>query len=129
LEKSTGERRGLALEIHQPIHVRLQVWESLLTMLQVYAHAASLSGKEFVMTTASNRAWVKQGHCSLILCFRPETGASTWRVTQAEKETWGEFQIEKDGVLTFPEGEKPLDTAAIDWMEQLVQATKAWGIS
>jgi hypothetical protein len=110
-----------------PVEVRHHVWESLVSMLRVYAHAASLSGKEYVMTTVSNRAWVKQGDCSLIICFRPETGASTWRVIQAAQETWGEFQIEKDGLLIFPEGEKPLDEAAIDWMEQLVQATRASG--
>jgi hypothetical protein len=50
-------------------------------------------------------------------------------VIQPERETWGAFQIEHDGALTFPEGEKPLDAAAIDWMEKLVHATRASGIS
>jgi hypothetical protein len=113
----------------EPIQVRSQIWESLVTMLRVYAHAASLSGEEYVVTTLSNRAWVKHGDCSLIICFRPQTGASTWRLIQPERETWGEFQIEKDGALTFPDGEKPLDAAAIDWMEQLVHATRASGVS
>jgi hypothetical protein len=113
----------------EPIQVRSQIWESLVTMLRVYAHAASLSGEEYVVTTLSNRAWVKHGDCSLIICFRPQTGASNWRLIQPERETWGEFQIEKDGALTFPDGEKPLDAAAIDWMEQLVHATRASGVS
>ncbi len=113
----------------EPIRVRSQIWESLVTMLRVYAHAASLNGKEYVVTTVSNRAWVKHGDCSLIICFRPETGAASWRVVQPERETWGAFQIEQDGTLTFPEGEKPLDAAAIDWMEQLVHVTRASGIS
>jgi hypothetical protein len=104
----------------EPIQVRSQIWESLVTMLRVYAHAASLSGKEYV---------VKHGDCSLVICFRPETGAASWRVIQPKRETWGAFQIEHDGTLTFPEGEKPLDAAAIDWMEQLVHATRASGIS
>jgi hypothetical protein len=113
----------------EPIQVRSQIWESLVTMLRVYAHAASLGGKEYVVTTVANRAWVKHGDCSLVICFRPETGAASWRVIQPKRETWGAFQIEHDGTLTFPEGEKPLDAAAIDWMEQLVHATRASGIS
>jgi hypothetical protein len=113
----------------EPIQVRSQIWESLVTMLRVYAHAASLGGKEYVVTTVANRAWVKHGDCSLVICFRPETGAASWRVIQPKWETWGAFQIEHDGALTFPEGEKPLDAAAIDWMEQLVHATRASGIS
>ena len=113
----------------EPIQVRSQIWESLLTMLRVYAHAASLGGKEYVVTTVANRAWVKHGACSLVICFRPETGAASWRVIQPKRETWGAFQIEHDGALTFPEGEKQLDAAAIDWVEELVRATRASGIS
>ena len=42
-------------------------------------------------------------------------------MTQPELETWGEFRIEEDGTLNFPAGPKPLDTAAIDWVEHLVR--------
>ena len=35
-----------------PAEVRRHVWESLVSMMQVYAHAASLNGKEYVVTSA-----------------------------------------------------------------------------
>ncbi len=92
-------------------------------MLRVYAHAASLNGKELVVTGISDEASVKCHDCVLASCFHPETGEATWRVTQPEQETWGEFRIEEDGTLTFPAGPKPLDTAAIDWVEHVVRAT------
>jgi hypothetical protein len=114
-----------------PTQVRQQVWESLVSMLRVYAHAASLNGKELVVTGISDEAWVKCRGCVLSLYFSPETGEATWRVTQPEQETWGEFRIEEDGTLNFPAGPKPLDTAAIDWVEHVVRATSpaALGIS
>jgi hypothetical protein len=105
-----------------PTQVRQHVWESLVSMLRVYSHAASLNGKELVVTGISGQAWVKCHACVLALDFNPETGEATWRVTQPGLETWGEFRIEEDGTLNFPAGPKPLDTAAIDWVEHLVRA-------
>jgi hypothetical protein len=107
------------MEMPHPIHVRSQIWESLVTMLRVYAHAAGLNGKEYVVTSGSDQAWVKHGDCLLRVCFRSEDGAATWRITKQERETQGEFQIEEDGTLVFPDGAKALDAAAIDWIEQL----------
>ncbi len=109
--------------IAYPLLVRQHIWESLVSMLRVYAHAASLNGNELVVTGISDEAWVKCHDCALSLSFHPETGEATWRVTQPEQETWGEFRIEEDGTLNFPAGPKPLDTAAIDWVEHVVRAT------
>jgi hypothetical protein len=108
-----------------PTRVRRQIWESLVSMVRVYAHAASLNGKEFVVTDLSDTASVKCHDSVLGLSFDPETGEATWRVTQPELETWGEFRIEEDGTLNFPAGPKPLDAAAIDWVEHLVRATSS----
>jgi hypothetical protein len=105
-----------------PVLVRQHVWESLVSMLRVYSHAASLNGQELVVTGISDEAWVKCHGCALSLSFRSETGEATWRVTQPDLETWGEFRIEEDGTLNFPAGPKQLDTAAIDWVEHLVRA-------
>jgi hypothetical protein len=102
--------------------VRQHVWESLVSMLRVYSHAASLNGTELTVTGISDQAWVKCHACALALSFNSENGEATWRVTQPELETWGEFRIEEDGTLNFPAGPKPLDTAAIDWVEHLVRA-------
>ena len=59
----------------------------------------------------------------LRLRFSPENGEGSWSITKPEKEECGGFRIEEDGTLTFPAGPKPLDTAAIEWIEHLVYAT------
>jgi hypothetical protein len=109
--------------VDYPVQVRRHVWESLVSMLQVYAHAASLNGKEYMVTSAAEDACVKHGDCTLQLSFHPDTGEGVWRICHPEREELGEFRIEEDGTLTFPAGPKPLDIAAIDWMELLVHAT------
>jgi hypothetical protein len=109
--------------VDYPVQVRRHVWESLVSMLRVYAHAASLNGKEYAVTSGPEEAWVKHGDCTLHLSFHPDTGEGMWRINHPEREELGEFRIDEDGTLTFPAGPKPLDVAAIDWMELLVHAT------
>ena len=92
---------------------RREIWESLVSMLRVYASAASLGGREYQVTSGTDQAWVKHQDHLLSVCFRGEKG--TWSLGQ----TRGEFAIEEDGTLTFPGGPKALDEAAIDWMQQL----------
>jgi hypothetical protein len=92
-------------------------------MVRVYAHAASLNGKEYVVTSDPENAWVKYQEYALTLRFAPATGEGCWRITQPEREEWGEFRIEEDGTLNFPAGPKALDAAAIEWIEHLVHAT------
>jgi hypothetical protein len=105
------------------VQVRRQVWESLTSMLRVYAHAASLNAvDEYLVTSTSEEASVKHRDSALNLRFSPETGEGCWRITQPEREEWGEFRIEADGTLNFPAGSKPLDAAAIEWIEHLTHA-------
>jgi hypothetical protein len=108
-----------------PAQVRRQVWESLVSMLRVYAHGASLNGKEFIVTGSPETAEVKHQDSRLDLHFDPATGEAGWRITLPEREEWGVFRIEEDGTLNFPAGPKPLDTAAIDWIEQLVHCSSS----
>jgi hypothetical protein len=105
------------------VQVRRQVWESLVSMLRVYAHAASLNGKEYVVTSSSEEAWVKYQGSALSLHFTPATGEGGWRIIRPECEEFGVFRIEEDGTLNFPAGPKPLDAAAIEWIEHLVHVT------
>jgi hypothetical protein len=107
--------------LHLPIDVRQQVWESLVGMLRVYAHAAGLHGNAYVVTSGSDAASVEYGRCVLDICFSADTGAAIWRLTQPAGEDQGEFQIDEHGTLIFPDGPKELDTAAIDWIHQLGQ--------
>ena len=105
---------------HSPIEVPRQVWHSLVSMLRVYAHAATLNGKAYAVTAhADNIAVVIYGECSLQIALSPETGAATWSLTQPEGEDSGSFEIDGEGMLHFPAGVKELDTAAMDWMDQL----------
>ena len=105
------------------VQVRRQVWDSLISMLRVYAHAASLNaGDEYLVAVTSGEASVKHRDSSLNLRLSPETGEGCWRIIQPEREEFGEFRIEADGTLNFPAGSKPLDAAAIEWIEHLGHA-------
>ena len=62
------------------VQVRRQVWESLASMLRVYAHAASLNAvDEYLVTNTSEEASVKHRDSALHLRFTPETGEGCWR--------------------------------------------------
>jgi hypothetical protein len=76
-----------------------------------------------LVTNTSEEASVKHRDSALNLRFSPETGEGCWRIPQPEREEWGEFRIEADGTLNFPAGSKPLDTAAIEWIEHLAHVT------
>ncbi len=102
-----------------PGDVRSHVWDSLVSMLRVYAHAASLNGKEYVTTAGSDFAVVKDGDSALNLHFSSDTGEGSWCVTHPEREECGAFRVEEDGTLTFPIGPKELDAAAMDWLDHL----------
>jgi len=107
-----------------PAQVRGHVWESLVSMLQVYAHAASLNGKEYVVTSDSGKVMVKHLASVLTVSFRPDTGEASWVVTRPECEERGEFRIDEHGTLVFPAGPKALDTAAMDWIALLDHAAR-----
>jgi hypothetical protein len=107
-----------------PAQVRGHVWESLVSMMQVYAHAAGLNGKEYVVTSDSGKVSVKHQASVLTISFRPDTGEASWVVTRPECEEMGEFHIDEHGTLVFPAGPKALDTAAIDWIALLDHAAR-----
>ena len=102
-----------------PAEVRSHVWESLLSMLQVYAHAAGLNGNPYLVTTCSNVASVQHEQSVLTLHFSPDTGEGNWLVTHPEREECGAFRIDEHGSLTEPAGPKEIDQAAIDWIGYL----------
>jgi hypothetical protein len=106
------------------VQVRGHVWDSLVSMVRVYAHAASLNaGDEYLVTSTSEGASVKHRDSALNLRFNPENGDGSWRIIQPVREEFGEFRIEADGTLNFPAGSKPLDAAAIEWIEHLAHVT------
>ena len=106
------------------VQVRGQVWNSLTSMLRVYAHAAGLNaGDEYLVTSTAEAASVQHRDSALSLRFAPETGEGCWRIVQREREQFGGFRIETDGTLNFPAGSRPLDAAAIEWIEHLTHAT------
>lgn len=101
------------------IDVRSHVWESLVSMVRVYAHAASLNSSPYTVTSGSNEVTVKHEDSALSLSFGTDTGEGNWCVTHPEREECGAFRIDEHGSLTFPAGPKELDQAAIDWIGYL----------
>jgi hypothetical protein len=107
-----------------PVEVRRQIWHSLVSMLQVYAHAASLNGKAWDVVSGERSAQLNHGSCTLEVSYSADSGAGIWSLTRQQQEIRnGHFQIEADGILSFPGGPKELDAAAIDWVELLAQAS------
>ena len=102
-----------------PIEVRSHVWESLVSMLRVYAHAAGLNGNPYLVTSGLNEASVNHGDSTLSLHFSPESGEGDWCTTHPEREECGAFRIDEHGTLTVPAGAKEIDQAAIDWIGYL----------
>jgi hypothetical protein len=102
-----------------PLQVRHHVWESLVSILRVYAHAASLHGSAYTVTSGPEEASVKYEDSVLTVRFSPDTGEGNWCVTHPEREECGAFRIEEDGTLSFPVGPKELDAAALDWLDHL----------
>jgi hypothetical protein len=102
-----------------PVNVRSHVWESLVSMLRVYAHAASLNGSPYSVTSGLNEVSVKHQDSELSLHFSPGTGEGDWCVTHPEREECGAFRIEEDGTLALPAAPKEIDQAAIDWIGYL----------
>ena len=108
-----------------PAEVRRQIWESLVGMLRVYAHAAGLHGKPCVVTGGADVALVNCAGCTLAITFSADNGEATWRLTHDDCEESGEFRIDEHGALIFPVGPKELDTAALDWIEQIQHVANA----
>ncbi len=109
-----GEVRG--------VRVRQEVWQSLLSMLRVYAYAASMSNGEMVVTeTAPYAASLEHKGHTLVLSFDVRSGKGSCR-PPGPAQVPGDFEILEDGRLRFAGVEKQLDEAAIDWVEQLIRA-------
>jgi hypothetical protein len=109
-----GEVRG--------VRVRQEVWQSLLSMLRVYAYAASLSNGEMAVTeTAPHAASLEHKDHTLVLSFDVRSGKGSCHFPGSAQAP-GDFEILEDGLLRFAGVEKQLDEAAIDWVEQLTRA-------
>lgn len=107
-----------------PIEVRQHIWESLVSMLRVYAYAASLNGNSYGVASNAKTASVTCMDAVLEIGYSAENGGASWQLSHPNKRLLGgEFRIEADGSLSFPQGPKELDQAAIEWIEKLVQAT------
>jgi len=90
----------------------------------VYAHAASLNGQSFGVSSNARTAWLTCMDSVLEVGYSAQNGDASWQLSQPNQRLLsGKFSIEADGNLSFPEGPKDLDQAAIEWVEKLVQAT------
>ncbi len=111
---------GTCGEISFEARVRREVWESLVSMLHVYASAASMGRGEFAVTSASDAPWVRHNGRTLGLRFNAADGLASWRMTAAGgQERRASFQILPTGALISGGEEKELDQAALEWIEEL----------
>ena len=102
-----------------PVEVRRQIWESLVSMIRVYAHAASLNSGEYGVASTGADVWVTRDQRSLHISYSAKSGAARWILETPGPAAQGEFEIDQDGHILFPEGPRELDEAAINWVHQL----------
>jgi hypothetical protein len=107
--------------------VRREVWRSLVSMLRVYAHAASLNYGEHVVTeTGSDVVVLAHLDASLEINFHPDSETAAWVLRQpGSAETAGLFTLSHAGAIEFDGKEMELDQAAIEWIHQLTKAGRS----
>jgi hypothetical protein len=110
------------LSFSYAVRVRWELWESLLSMLRVYANAASLTHGEFVITALSDAAWMHHNGYLLSLQLDAENGIVSWAVKgPADVDDRRCFELLESGALLAAGQETELDRAAIDWVEELTK--------
>ena len=102
---------------------RAEIWESFVSLLRCYAAAASVPGSEYLVLNAVGATEVKHDHRVLSFRFQPSSGDATWQLLGEGAESRGSFHMREDSTLEFTGETKELDMAAIDFIEQLAQAT------
>ena len=105
-----------------PVEVRWQIWESLVSMLRVYTHAASLNHDGYGMASHPDHVRLTHGECALYIRYSPQTGAGQWHMQSPGQDLQGSFEIDDHSQVVFPEGPRELDEAAIHWVQQLGQS-------
>ncbi|HEV2272909.1 MAG TPA: hypothetical protein VGR96_02015 [Acidobacteriaceae bacterium] len=108
-----------------PQQIRAEIWDSLLSMLRVYAYAASVNHGEFRLTfVPSGGLRIEHEQLTLLLSLDTASGAGSWRLAEAAIERSGDLRIQDDGRLLVDGTEKALDQAAIEWIECLTKAAR-----
>jgi hypothetical protein len=111
--------------VRQQLHSYL--WESFVTMLRVYAHAAGFPDSAVVFS--NGQACVSHDRATLTLFITPGDCGASWhfsllpvdiRGSSIVSERGAVIFMKDDGTSQFPGGWQDLDTAAISWIEQLV---------
>ena len=103
--------------------IREELWRSLVSMLRVYASAATLSrGKCQVTEITPGVVLLQSADAELELRFQSATGLGSWTI-QPEKglQGNGNFVLSEAGTLQMNSTEKELDQAAIEWVEDLTR--------
>jgi hypothetical protein len=107
--------------------VRREVWRSLVSMLRVYAHAASLNyGEHSVTETDSDVVTLSHAGASLEINFHPEGGRAAWLLKAAAGgETGGILSLSPSGAIETENREVELDQIAIAWVSAVTRAGAA----
>jgi len=115
----------LSVAADPEIRARREIWGSLVSLLKVYSHAASLNGEpHLVAEVAPDAVVVIAGWGELGLTFNPEQGTGSWRYEYPGERLsngWGGWQMLSDGRLDVEGKVMEIDEAVIDWIARLTK--------
>jgi len=113
----------MTLPVSSDSEIRIQLWESFLSLLKSYAAAASLHGGRLEVAAISEcEALVSAGTRVLdIWCF-PESGGGDWAIGRSTGEPTGDFRLNTDGTIALDGSTMDMDHAAIQLISSLTNA-------
>jgi hypothetical protein len=113
----------MSLAIASDTEIRLQLWDSFVTLLRTYAAAASLHGLAHnVAEIAECEAFVTAGQETLDVWCSAETGTGHWSVGRVSEDSPSDFQLQTDGTVLLGNSIVDMDHAAIQLISHLTAA-------
>lgn len=105
--------------------IRIQLWDSFLSLLKSYAAAASLHGiKQEVVDVSECEVFVTAGtHVLDIWCFA-DSGRGDWAIGRSAGQPVGDFQLNTDGTIALGDSTMDMDHAAIQLIASLTTAAR-----
>ncbi len=105
--------------------IRIQLWDSFISLLKSYAAAASLHGlKHEVVDVSECEIFATAGTKVLdIWCF-PASGRGDWAIGRSTGEPVGDFLLNTDGTIALGGSTMDMDHAAIQLIGSLTGAAR-----
>jgi len=105
--------------------IRIQLWDSFLSLLKSYAAAASLHGvRHEVVAVSECEAFVTAGTRVLDIWCYPDSGRGDWAIGRSTAESAGEFLLNTNGTIALGDSTMDMDHAAIQLIASLTTAAR-----